>query len=169
MLAAPAKTRSISPPASVKRRFFESDLLSMRVFFLNVYFHFFFFVFCPTHALCLIFAHSRVKKIEGNGLQTAALSAKLVELATLLAARDAKLAELNDFIRDRYVLFHAPQCALVCGTNQWDGCTPYYCRGMRSSRNTLCKYSMYVFIYIDSVHLWSTFLDISVLLLTQGN
>lgn len=36
-----------------------------------------------------------------NGIQTAALSAKLVELATLLAERDAKLTELSEFVKNR--------------------------------------------------------------------
>lgn len=35
-------------------------------------------------------------------MQTAALSGKLVELAELLAERDAKLAELNDFVKNRW-------------------------------------------------------------------
>ena len=34
-------------------------------------------------------------------MDTAALSAKLVELAALLAERDAKVAQLNDFVKNR--------------------------------------------------------------------
>lgn len=44
----------------------------------------------------LVFA-SRV----GGSVDTAALSSKLVELAALLADRDAKVVQLNDFVKNR--------------------------------------------------------------------
>lgn len=39
--------------------------------------------------------------LKGGSVDTAALSSKLVELAALLADRDAKVVEMNDFVKNR--------------------------------------------------------------------
>ena len=46
---------------------------------------------------CVVFC-----QFVGSQIQTATLSALLVDLATLLAERDAKLAAANDFVKNRY-------------------------------------------------------------------
>lgn len=50
---------------------------------------------------CLALSFLPLPYLVGGSVDTAALSSKLVELAALLADRDSKVAELNEFVKKR--------------------------------------------------------------------
>lgn len=83
---------------------------------------------------------------KGSNVQTAVLSMKLVELASLLADRDAKLAALNDFVKSR--CFVCPYVIMRC-IGRRDSCFRRLARiGKHSAANGIRDRPIILFHFI---------------------